>query len=158
MSGFRGGCLCGAVRYHSPEDPIVTINCHCDDCRRSTGAVFSTNVMVPEDHLHVEGETRRYEHTADSGNVMTKSFCPTCGALLFGTSSGRHNIVSIRAGTMDDPDKITPSVNVFMDRRIPTTMIDEGLVAWQRMPADKPRGDVLSSPCKPPWTVRRIRS
>ena len=138
MPGFKGGCLCGGVRYHSKEDPIVTINCYCDDCRRSTGAVFSTNVMVPEDSLQVEGETRRYEHTADSGNVMTKSFCPTCGALLFGTSSGRHNIVSIRAGTMDDPDKITPTVNVFMDRRIPTTKIDEGLVAWQRMPADKP--------------------
>jgi hypothetical protein len=138
MAGFKGGCLCGAVRYHSQEDPIVTINCHCDDCRRSTGAVFSTNVMVPEDRLLVEGETRQYEHGADSGNIMTKSFCPTCGALLFGTSSGRHNIVSIRAGTIDDPRKITPSVNVYLDRRIPTTVIDEGLVGWQRMPANKP--------------------
>ena len=138
MAGFKGGCLCGAVRYHSQEDPIVTINCHCDDCRRSTGAVFSTNVMVPEDRLLVEGETRQYEHGADSGNIMTKSFCPTCGALLFGTSSGRHNIVSIRAGTIDDQRKIIPSVNVYLDRQIPTTVIDEGLVGWQRMPANKP--------------------
>ena len=116
MTGFKGGCLCGGVRYHSQDDPIVTINCHCDDCRRSTGAVFSTNVMVPEDRLLVQGDTRQYEHSAASGNVMTKRFCPTCGALLFGTSSGRQNIVSIRAG-VDDPQKITPRVNVYLTAR-----------------------------------------
>ena len=138
MSGFTGGCLCGGVRYHSGQDPIVTINCHCDDCRRSTGAVFSTNVMVAEDGMEVTGEVRTYQHSADSGNVMTKSFCPTCGALLFGTSSGRHNVVSIRAGTIDDETKITPAINVFLDRRIPTTQIDEALVGWPRMPANKP--------------------
>jgi len=138
MSGFTGGCLCGGVRYHSQQDPIVTINCHCDDCRRSTGAVFSTNVMVAEDGMEVTGEVRTYQHAADSGNIMTKSFCPTCGALLFGTSSGRHNVVSVRAGTIDDQMKITPSINVFLDRRVPTTMIDESLVGWPGMPTNKP--------------------
>ena len=55
MPGFTGKCLCGAVSYTSHEDPIVTINCHCQDCRRSTGAVFGTNVMVPEDRVDISG-------------------------------------------------------------------------------------------------------
>ena len=81
MPGFTGKCLCGAVSYTSHEDPIVTINCHCEDCRRSTGAVFGTNVMVPEDRVDISGELNRYTHTADSGNTMTKMFCPHAGRL-----------------------------------------------------------------------------
>ena len=108
MLGFTGKCLCGAVSYTSHEDPIVTINCHCEDCRRSTGAVFGTNVMVPEDRVDISGELSRYTHTADSGNTMTKMFCPSCGSLVAGTSSGRENVLSIRAGSIDDPEKIDP--------------------------------------------------
>ena len=138
MSGFTGKCLCGAVSYSSAEDPIVAINCHCEDCRRSTGAVFGTNVMVPEDKVKISGEIKRYQHTADSGNTMTKMFCPACGSLVAGTSSGRQNVLSIRAGSIDDLNQIDPSINVFLDNRVPTTMINEDLTCWARMPQNKP--------------------
>jgi hypothetical protein len=138
MPGFTGKCLCGAVSYTSHEDPIVTINCHCEDCRRSTGAVFGTNVMVPEDRVDISGELSRYIHTADSGNTMTKMFCPSCGSLVAGTSSGRENVLSLRAGSIDDPEKIDPSVNVFLDRKLPTTLVNEGLTCWARMPGNAP--------------------
>ncbi len=46
MPGFKGGCLCGAITYEVSSDPINMWNCHCDDCRRATGASFATNVFV----------------------------------------------------------------------------------------------------------------
>ena len=138
MSGFTGKCLCGAVTYRVEAEPLVSINCHCEDCRRSTGAVFGTNVMVPEDEVDINGTLTRFTHTADSGNTMTKMFCPTCGSLVAGTSSGRHNVLSIRAGTIDDQAKIDPAVNVFLDSRVPTTLINEDLTCWPRMPENKP--------------------
>ena len=138
MSGFTGKCLCGAVSYTVHAEPLVTINCHCEDCRRSTGAVFGTNVMVPEDRVEMKGTLGRYTHTADSGNTMTKMFCPACGSLVAGTSSGRHNVLSIRAGTIDDPGVIEPAVNVFLDSRVPTTTVNEALTCWPRMPENKP--------------------
>jgi len=141
MSGFTGKCLCGAVSYRSKDDPVITINCHCEDCRRSTGAVFGTNIMVPEAGFELSGEVKRYEHTADSGNLMTKHFCPNCGSLVYGTSTGRPNIVSIRAGSIDDVGKIAPSVNVFLDSKVPTTPMDDDLVSWQRMPQPAPQKD-----------------
>ena len=33
-----GGCLCGAVRYRANGTPLSTLYCHCDSCRKHTGA------------------------------------------------------------------------------------------------------------------------
>ena len=134
MSGFKGKCLCGGVTYTSLKDPIISINCHCEDCRKSTGSVFGTNVFVNEEQIEIIGELTQYTHLADSGNIMTKMFCPNCGSLVAGTNSGRPNVVSIRAGTIDNLEIINPSVNVFLESRVPTTFFNKELACWPRMP------------------------
>ena len=83
MAGFTGGCLCGAVRYEVRGEPARAANCHCDDCRRATGASFATNIFFrEEDVVILKGTTKRFSHKADSGNTMIKEFCPDCGSQL----------------------------------------------------------------------------
>ena len=135
--GFSGGCLCGSVRYKVSSDPSFVLNCHCEDCRRSTGSVYGTNVFVDEDKVQITGEVSLYVHTADSGNEMTKRFCPNCGTLLFGNSSGRQNSVSIRAGTIDQFDLIKPQMNVFVAKKIESTPINDRLPRSEGMPTDR---------------------
>lgn len=134
MSVFFGKCLCGNVTYKCHAEPTVIFNCHCEDCRRATGSVFGTNFFVPEDELEIFGEVSSYSHTADSGSAMTKRFCPNCGSLLFGNNSAKSNVVSIRAGTVDQLDLIKPVVNVFMDSKVSSTSIDKNLKQASRMP------------------------
>ena len=134
MSVFSGKCLCGNVIYKCHAEPTVIFNCHCEDCRRATGSVFGTNFFVPEDELEIFGEVSSYSHTADSGSAMTKRFCPNCGSLLFGNNSAKSNVVSIRAGTVDQLDLIKPVVNVFMDSKVSSTSIDKNLKQASRMP------------------------
>ena len=134
MSVFSGKCLCGNVTYKCHAEPTVIFNCHCEDCRRATGSVFGTNFFVPEDELEIFGEVSSYSHTADSGSTMTKRFCPNCGSLLFGNNSAKNNVVSIRAGTVDQLDLIKPVVNVFMDSKVSSTSIDKNLKQASRMP------------------------
>ena len=134
MSVFSGKCLCGNVTYKCHAEPTVIFNCHCEDCRRATGSVFGTNFFVPEDELEIFGEVSSYSHTADSGSAMTKRFCPNCGSLLFGNNSAKSNVVSIRAGTVDQLDLIKPVVNVFMDSKVSSTSIDKNLKRASRMP------------------------
>ena len=134
MSVFSGKCLCGDITYKCHAGPSVIFNCHCEDCRRATGSVFGTNFFVPEDELEIFGEVSSYSHTADSGSVMTKRFCPNCGSLLFGNNSAKSNVVSIRAGTVDQLDLIKPVVNVFMDSKVSSTSIDKNLKQASRMP------------------------
>lgn len=135
---FSGKCLCGSVSYKVSVDPSFVLNCHCEDCRRSTGAVFGTNVFVAEDKVQITGKLSSYSHTADSGNTMTKRFCPKCGTLLFGNSSGRQNSVSIRAGTIDQFDLIEPQMNVFVAKKIKSTPINDSLPCSDAMPSGQP--------------------
>ena len=135
MSVFSGKCLCGNVTYKCHAEPTVIFNCHCEDCRRATGSVFGTNFFVPEDELEIVGEVSSYFHTTGSRSTMTKRFSPNCGSLLFGNNSTKNNVVSIRAGTVDELDLIKPMVNVFMDSKVPSTSIDENLKQAFRMPS-----------------------
>ena len=135
MSVFSGKCLCGKVTYTFHAEPKTIFNCHCEDCRRATGSVFGTNLFVPEDKVESFGKVSSYSHTSDSGSTMTKRFCPNCGSLLFGKNSAKINVLSIRAGTVDQLDLIKPVVNVFMDSKIPSTSIDENLKQAPRMPS-----------------------
>ena len=135
MSVFSGKCLCGEVAYTCHSEPKTIFNCHCEDCRRATGSVFGTNLFVPEDKVEISGKVSSYTHTSDSGSTMTKRFCPVCGSLLFGKNSAKVNVLSIRAGTVDQLDLIKPMVNVFMDSKVPSTSIDENLKQAPRMPS-----------------------
>ena len=138
MAEFTGKCLCGQVSYKSHVKPTLILNCHCEDCRRSTGAIYSTNVMVAEDQLEIHGMVSTFKHTAKSGNTMTKRFCPNCGTLMFGNSSGRTNVVSIRAGTVDQTDIIKPVMNVFVDSKVTSTPMHDDLPQASEMPHGEP--------------------
>jgi hypothetical protein len=37
---IEGGCVCGGVRYRLEAAPTQVNDCHCLDCRRSSGAPF----------------------------------------------------------------------------------------------------------------------
>ena len=48
MQNFTGSCLCRAVIYKSETAPLRTFNCHCEDCRKCSGAPYLTNIFVKE--------------------------------------------------------------------------------------------------------------
>ena len=135
---FSGKCLCGQVSFKSHAEPVLILNCHCEDCRRSTGAVYGTNVMVAENQVEIHGEVSTFNHKAKSGNIMTKRFCPNCGTLMFGNSSGRTNVVSIGAGTVDQTDIIKPVINVFVDSKVTSTLVHDDLPQASEMPHGEP--------------------
>lgn len=126
MAGFTGGCLCGAVRYEVRGEPVRAANCHCDDCRRATGASFATNVFVKEDDLVIlRGTPKRFQHKADSGNTMTKEFCGDCGSQLFGSGSGSTGVKHVKVGTIDDAAGIRPAMDVFVSKKLPFTRLSD---------------------------------
>ena len=94
--------------------------------------------MVAEDHLEIHGKFSTFSHKAKSGNTMTKRFCTNCGTLMFGNSSGRTYVVSIRAGTVDQTDIINPVKNVFVDSKISSTPMNNDLPKASGMPHGEP--------------------
>lgn len=134
MAEFTGGCLCGAVRYKVSGEPVRIVNCHCDDCRKVTGAAFATNVFFKEDEITiVQGTPKVFQHTADSGSTMTKEFCGNCGSQLFGSGSRGVGMKSVKAGSMDDPSGIVPMLDIYVARKLPGVVLSDDTEHHQEM-------------------------
>nr|WP_241991505.1 GFA family protein [Paraburkholderia sp. RAU2J] len=52
-----------------------------------------------------KGEIEPYTTIGGSGMPTTRNFCAHCGSLLFGTPRHAPEIVTIYAGTLDDPSR-----------------------------------------------------
>ena len=53
MRILRGRCECRAVAYEVEDDFLYALNCHCSNCRASTGAAFKPFAGVARDKLVV---------------------------------------------------------------------------------------------------------
>ena len=134
MPKFSGRCLCGNITFSADTDIKLMANCHCDDCRRATGAAFGTLLFVDDDAVEIEGDPKVFDHTADSGAAMQKLFCPDCGSQMFGRNSNRPGTLSVRAGVVEQKDLVKPGANVYMSSKIPSTPVDPDLKGFDKMP------------------------
>ncbi len=134
MPKLTGNCLCGNVSFEAEGEIAMQGNCHCTDCQQVTGATHATLVFMHTDDVAVTGETRQYEHKVDSGNVLIKDFCPSCGSQLFSTNKARANMIGLRAGSINEKDQIRPQFNVFVSSKVPCTILDVNIPAFEKMP------------------------
>jgi len=131
---FTGGCLCGAVRYESAAAPAVGGHCQCHDCRRSSGSGHCSHLGVPKPAVSVTGDVTVYEKAADSGNMVGRAFCPTCGAAVYSVNSGMADLIFLRASSLDDPEVFQPQLAVYTSRGPSWDLIDPDLPAFEEMP------------------------
>ena len=120
---FEGGCVCGAIRIKATGEPQAKALCHCLDCRKITGSLFSTNIVVPNEGFSVtKGTPKEYAKTADSGKTMTSYFCGDCGTTLWRQSETYGETKILKAGTLDGEnvldDDAKPAVELFVARRV----------------------------------------
>jgi len=71
------------------------------------------NLLVLADGLTISGALSEHSKTADSGNEVTRQFCPSCGTHLFAMSSARPQFRVVRAGNLDEPSSVQPSMNIW---------------------------------------------
>jgi hypothetical protein len=110
---IAGGCLCEAVRYRCTAQPITTRVCWCRLCQYLGSGNATVNVCFASEAVSVEGQMTDYVSVADSGNVMHRKFCPTCGTQLFSSAEARPHLLFVRAGTLDDPEVARPSMTIW---------------------------------------------
>jgi len=132
---FSGGCLCGAVRYESTSAPVGAGHCHCDDCRRSSGTGHCSHLIVPKKAFSVTGEVRFYDAPTDTGNIVSRGFCPTCGGAIYSTNSGSPDLVFPRASSLDDLEVFQPQMVVYAKRAASWDRLDPALPHFEGMPS-----------------------
>lgn len=138
MTERTGHCLCGAVSFKIVAEPLATRVCWCRDCQH-LAANGSVNLLVPADALTISGTLAEYTKTADSGNVVTRQFCPSCGTQLFSKSTARPQLRVVRAGNLDEPSSIQPSMNIWAASAPSWACLDPALERVEQQPlAPKP--------------------
>ena len=138
---FNGGCLCGAVRYQG-ETQIAGGHCHCIDCRKSSGTGHCSHMAVTAEGFSLTGEVRFYDAPADSGNIISRGFCPTCGSAVYSRNSGMPGLVFLRASSLDDPEVFQPQMIVYAKRAASWDRMDPDLPSFEAMPPPSAMPDV----------------
>jgi hypothetical protein len=137
---ITGGCLCKAVRYRVTAAPITTRACWCRLCQYLGAGGPTVNVCFPADAVTIEGTLGDFRSVADSGTVMHRRFCPTCGTPVASTAESRPRLVFLRAGTLDDPEVGRPALTIWTSAAPSWACVDERVpsLAGQAPPAAAP--------------------
>ena len=139
MGKLDGSCLCGNVTYTCDADPIASVNCHCRDCQRSSGAAFMTVVVVPADSIDVKGETlsvftvKGQEH----GKSNNRHFCGNCGSQLLTRPDAYPGMAFIKAGTLNDTSLVKPAIDIWTESKRSGRIT----ASVHPLPRSQPRGD-----------------
>ncbi len=131
---IRGGCLCGAVRFETEAAPAFVSKCYCADCQKASGTGHVTIVAVPAAALSIEGTPRRYTKKGDSGQDVTRVFCPTCGGPLVSEVAAAPGMVFIKAGAIDAGDALAPAMAFYVARAPEWDRPPTGLQCFETMP------------------------
>jgi hypothetical protein len=130
---LTGGCLCGSVRYEYVGEPEGASYCHCSDCKRATGGPYTVGVLTRTAALRIlSGRVKGYTTIADSGNKITREFCPECGSPLFTRAEVRPDLVWIKAGSLDKPESIKPSHQTWTQCAVPWAYLSKDLPSFPK--------------------------
>ena len=130
---LSGGCLCGSIRYESAAAPERVSHCHCEQCRKATGAVAATFARFERAAVSWQGELARF----DSSEFAWREFCPRCGSTLTFNFVESPDIVYIAVGTLDEPARTPAERHSFLSSKLEWLHLDEHLPGsehWRRKP------------------------
>src|SRR5262245_52451361 len=117
---LTGHCLCGAVHYESTGPTLFSAVCHCRDCQRASGSGGVPILSVPKASFTSSGPPVKQSRVrGGSGLLAVRNFCSECGSLLFGTPESAPEMVTIYAGSLDDPASFFPKEALFTGQRPP---------------------------------------
>lgn len=121
---YEGGCLCGAVRFVATGQPKGVYWCHCESCRRHSGAPVSVFVAFePSAYRVIKGEITKFDSTPGR---TRRGFCARCGSTLTCEPVRLPGEAHFHIGAFDHPERLAPtSRHVFAEERVPWLHIGE---------------------------------
>ena len=131
MKTNKGRCLCGALNYEFEGKPEWVGYCHCESCRRHTSSPVAAFLGVKVDQFrYLEGTPASYQSSAG----VWRYFCPTCGSPMAYTDDNRWpGQVHLYAGTLEHPEKFTPSAHVNTSEQLPWFEVHDQLPRFEKM-------------------------
>jgi hypothetical protein len=127
---YAGGCLCGGTRYVLRTAPSAGGDCHCIDCRRSTGAPYVTWGSVSRKDLRfTKGEPRKVSY---AGRI--RGFAACCGTHLFIEDNADSETIDVTIASLDDPTPFAPNKAIFVEDKLPWVALNASIPSYTTIP------------------------
>jgi hypothetical protein len=108
--------------------PFSVGDCHCIDCRRSSGAPYVTWGSVPRADLRMtKGEPRKIAYAN-----RIRSFAACCGTHLFFEETKDSDTIDVTIASLDDPTPFVPQKAIWLEDKLPWVVIDASLPAFPK--------------------------
>jgi len=121
----EGGCQCGAIRYRFSAAPLTLYLCHCTECQKQSSSAFGMSLWLRRADLEfLSGALKFWQRGTDSGGSMVCAFCPDCGTRLYHAASHDSEIVSLKAGSLDDTSWLRPIGHIWTRSAQPWVPLD----------------------------------
>jgi hypothetical protein len=118
MTIRTASCRCGQLKATVTGDPVRMSVCHCLNCKKRSGSAFAAQARWPAGQVTLEGQSKPFEKTGDSGGRATFHFCPDCGSDVYYLVDGElADLIAIPLGAFDDPSFFKPDYSVYEGRK-----------------------------------------
>jgi len=119
VSSQTASCRCGQLRATVTGEPVRVSVCHCLDCKKRSGSSFAVQARWPANQVTIEGQSKSWLTTGDSGIETSFHFCPDCGSEVCYRHAGGEmaDLIAIPLGTFDNPYFVRPSFSVWEERK-----------------------------------------
>jgi len=133
--GLEGGCSCTALRYELTASPLIVHACHCRDCQRITGSAFVINIWIEKEFVRTSGATpQSFMLEGSGGRNQEVFFCGKCGTYVWSRyHRAPGDTLFVRAGTLDEPEAVTPDVHIYTRSKVPWLELPRGVPAFESM-------------------------
>ena len=125
---LNGRCECGAVQYRVADEFLYAGNCHCSNCRASTGSAFKPFAGIEREKLElVTGADTLLVWGDETGNHTR---CGICGSLLFSVvRDGAY--VHVALGSLRDAPSLRPANHIMVGSKAPWFEITDQLPQYE---------------------------
>jgi hypothetical protein len=125
---LAGECCCRSVRYAVADQFAYALNCHCSNCRRTTGSAFKPFAGIAREKLSItEGSDQLTIYGDETGH---DAHCRRCGSLLYSVvREGAY--VHVAMGTLVDAPSIRPTAHIFVGSKAPWFEITDDLPQYE---------------------------
>jgi hypothetical protein len=127
---LEGGCACGEIRYRLTSEPLFVHCCHCLNCQRQTGSAFVINLLIEADRVELlAGEPQAVDVPRGKTGKQRIFRCPTCQVAVYSRYT-RASTRFVRAGTLDDPSRVSPDVHIYTRSKLPWVTLPDSVPAF----------------------------
>lgn len=117
----EGGCLCGAVRYRVTGEAVSSNICHCQSCRRASGAPNVAWFTVRTAQFLLTAGAVAVFH---SSQPVKRTFCAQCGTPLTYEHLDAAGYVDVTTASLDDPNVFHPAREIWLSHKLPWVAVD----------------------------------